>query len=70
MNKKFRCDYYRMTGNKWNSINGMIQMLLRYDLRYLYLIRRKKTKIRTLFAMRAARKYGLEILSDNIGPGL
>ena len=45
MNKKFRCDYYRMTGNKWNSINGMIQMLLRYDLRYLYLIRRKKTKI-------------------------
>lgn len=70
MNENFKSDYYRMTGNKWNSINGMIQMLLRYDLRYLHLIRRKKSKIRTLFAMKAARKYGLEILSDDIGPGL
>ena len=59
MNENFKSDYYRMTGNKWNSINGMIQMLLRYDLRYLHLIRRKKSKIRTLFAMKAARKYGL-----------
>lgn len=44
MNKNFKSDYYRMTGNKWNSINGMIQMLLRYDLRYLYLIRSKRLK--------------------------
>lgn len=50
MNENFKSDYYRMTGNKWNSINGMIQMLLRYDLRYLHLIRRKKSKIRTLFS--------------------
>lgn len=49
---------------------GGVIMLLRYDIRYLYLIRRKKTKLRTFFAIRAARKYGLEILSDNIGPGL
>ena len=70
MNKYFKCDYYRMTGEKWNPVKGTLIMLLRYDIRYLYLIRRKKTKIRTLFAMRAARKYGLEILSDNVGPGL
>ena len=70
MNAKFLCDYYRMTGEKWNGIKGRLLMLRRYDLRYLYLIRRKKTKVRTLFAIRAARKYGLEILSDNIGPGL
>ena len=70
MNEKFLCDYYRMTGEKWNGIKGRLLMLRRYDLRYLYLIRRKKTKVRTLFAIRAARKYGLEILSDNIGPGL
>ena len=37
MNENFKSDYYRMTGNKWNSINGMIQMLLRYDLRYCLL---------------------------------
>lgn len=70
MNKYFKCDYYRMTGEKWNPVKGTLIMLLRYDIRYLYLIRRKKTKICTLFAMRAARKYGLEILSDNVGPGL
>lgn len=70
MNKYFKCDYYRMTGEKWNPVKGTLIMLLRYDIRYLYLIRRKKTKIRTLFAMRVARKYGLEILSDDIGPGL
>lgn len=70
MNKKFLCDYYRMTGEKWNGVKGCLLMLLRYDIRYLYLIRRKKTKARTLFAIRASRKYGLEILSDNIGPGL
>lgn len=70
MNEKFLCDYYRMTGEKWNGIKERLLMLRRYDLRYLYLIRRKKTKVRTLFAIRAARKYGLEILSDNLGPGL
>ena len=70
MNKYFKCDYYRMTGEKWNPVKGTLIMLLRYDIRYLYLIRTKKTKIRTLFAMRTSRKYGLEILSDNVGPGL
>ena len=70
MNKYFKFDYYRMTGKNWNPVKGTLIMLLRYDIRYLYLIRRKKTKIRTLFALRAARKYGLEILSNNIGPGL
>lgn len=69
MNKNFSCDYYRMTGEKW-GIKGFFSLLLRYDLRYLYLIRQRKTKLRTFFALGAARKYGLEILSDNIGPGL
>ena len=69
MNKNFSCDYYRMAGEKW-GIKGFFSLLLRYDLRYLYLIRQRKTKLRTFFALGAARKYGLEILSDNIGPGL
>lgn len=70
MNKNFFCDYYRMTGEKWRNVKGCFMLLLRYDLRYLYLIRKKKTVIRTIFASRAARKYGLEILTENIGPGL
>ena len=59
---------------EWLEKNGVEEaffwLLLRYDLRYLYLIRQRKTKLRTFFSLRAARKYGLEILSDNIGPGL
>lgn len=70
MIKNFEDDYYRMTGKKWGGVKGFFLLLLRYDLRYLYLIRQRKTKLRTFFALRAARKYGLEILSDNIGPGL
>lgn len=70
MNKIFLCDYYRMTGERWRNVKGCFMLLLRYDLRYLYLIRRKKTVIRTVFARRAARKYGLEILTENIGAGL
>lgn len=69
MKNIFTYDYYRMTGEKW-TVKGFLSMAFRYDLRYLYMIRRNKTKIRTLFAIRASRKYGLEILSDNIGPGL
>lgn len=41
MNEKFLCDYYRMTGEKWGT-KGCFSLLLRYDLRYLYLIRQKK----------------------------
>ncbi len=69
MKNTFTYDYYRMTGEKW-TVKGFLSLAFRYDLRYLYMIRRNKTKIRTLFAIRASRKYGLEILSDNIGSGL
>lgn len=48
MNKDFLCDYYRMTGKKWGG-GGFFWLLLRYDLRYLYLIRQRKTKLRTFF---------------------
>ena len=58
INKDFLCDSYRMTGKKW-GVKGFFLLLLRYDLRYLYLIRQRKTKLRTFFALRAARKYGL-----------
>lgn len=29
MNEKFLCDYYRMTGEKWNGIKGRLLMLRR-----------------------------------------
>lgn len=70
MKESFEADYYRMTGKKWSAL-GIVDLFLRYDLRYLYHIRRPKGGvIRSLVAVRAARKYGLEILSENIGNGL
>ena len=69
MKEAFAADYYRMTGKPW-SLRGLPDLLVRYDLRYLYLIRRPKSPLRQVFARRAARKYGLEILSAHIGAGL
>ena len=42
MNKDFFCDYYRMTGKNGGGVKGFFWLLLRYDLRYLYLIRQRK----------------------------
>lgn len=69
MNKAFQQDYFRMTGRKW-SIRGWLDLLIRYDLRYLWLIRCRKNGLTAFFSLRASRKYGLEILSSQIGEGL
>lgn len=69
MNEEFMADYYRMTGKKW-TIKSNLDFITRYDLRYLYHIRSSKHVLYTLVSLRASRKYGLEILSKNIGEGL
>lgn len=69
MNTMFKKDYYRMTGKKW-GISSYLELLVHYDLRYLYYIRCKRGGVRTLISLRYGRKYGLEILTNNIGAGL
>lgn len=69
MNELFISDYYRMTGKKW-SLKSYIDIVVRYDIRYLYYFRKPKSFFRSVHARRAARHYGLEILSSNIGKGL
>lgn len=70
VNQLFCLDYYRMTGKKWGAY-GYPELLLRYDLRYLlYLRNRKKGRLTAFRAMAWSRKYGLEILSYQIGKGL
>lgn len=69
MNENFKADYYRMTGKQW-SVKAVADLLIRYDLRYLLHIRSGKHILYTLLSLRASRKYGLEILSKNIGAGL
>lgn len=41
MNTMFKKDYYRMTGKKW-GISSYLELLMHYDLRYLYYIRCKR----------------------------
>lgn len=69
MNAVFRADYYRMTGRKW-GIRSWFDLITRYDLRYLLHIRSRRNVLFTLKSLHASRKYGLEILSSDIGEGL
>lgn len=70
MNQNFKLDYYRMTGKRW-GLRGYLDLLLFHELRYLLFLRkRRKNVISTLFNIRWGRKYGLEILSNHIGEGL
>lgn len=70
MNQQFQLDYLRMTGKKW-AMAGWVDLLLRYDLRYLYFLRtRKKGKGAALQNLWWDRKYGLAIQTQQIGSGL
>lgn len=71
MNSLFEFDYYRMIGQKYSGVKKYINLLLRYDLRYLKHLRGNPHSILyKVESFRASRKYGLEILSHTIGPGL
>lgn len=75
VNRKFCSDYYRMTGNKWTGSPGdYLQLLLRHNLRFVYLLRRyesRKTVLTRFLLYRLTRKYGLEISAGAIiGEGL
>lgn len=65
----FNKDYYRMTGRSLKGIRGIIDFVFRYDIRYLYHLR-KQSRFKVLWQMKASRKYGLEIYSSRIGEGL
>ena len=47
----FQADYFRMTGKKWSAA-GCLDLLFRYDLRYLWVMRMKKTKLKSILALR------------------
>lgn len=73
MDKQFSDDYYRMTGTFYKKgIKTFISILLRHNLKYMYLWRKKNKNIVTKFRIyHLCRKYGIEISSDvEIGNGL
>ena len=70
MNQNFQMDYFRMTGRQW-GLRGYLDLCLCHELRYLLFLRnRKRSVLCTLRNLRWGRKYGLEILSNQIGQGL
>lgn len=70
MNRDFQLDYYRMTGKKW-GLSGYLSYLLRYDIRYLHYLRiRRPGKLAAIRNIKWGAKYGLEILTYQIGKGL
>ena len=72
MNRWFCEDYYRMTGRRfkfWGQ--GIIDLLLRYDLRYMLFLRIKGNSLFwKLCSNHYSLKYGLEVFSTYIGRGL
>lgn len=70
MNTLFQEDYFRMTGRPW-TFRGYFRLLYRHDLRYLLHLRCGGRSIFSrMAAARYGRKYGLEILTKEIGRGL
>lgn len=71
MRNNFYYDYYRMTGTiYYKEIRTFISMMLRHNLKYMSLWRKKNKSIITKFRIyRLCRKYGIEI-STNAEIGL
>lgn len=66
MKKQFYYDYYRMTGMIYKKeIKTFISMMLRHNLRYMSLWRKKNKSVITKFRIyRLCRKYGIEISTN------
>ena len=76
MTKSFELDYYRMTGKVWSK-KSVLRLLMKYDIKYLYFLRRYQKKHNGLLNIFIKlekeywrRKYGLEIHTRDIGDGL
>lgn len=71
MKGSFLADYIRITGENKISFWGFIKNFIKlHQVRYLYFFRNKSTKISKILLKRFKLKYGLEIYSNEIGPGL
>lgn len=70
----FKSDYRRMTGRPYRPILSRLETSLHHELRYVYWLRRRQknpsNRIAGLMLFLIGRKYGLEIGTTEIGPGL
>lgn len=78
MNYNFKCDYYRMTGEKYSfSIKSLINILFKHNLKLMFLIRLAAhknnlfSKFLRCYIYLFKRKYGIDMHPDTqIGEGL
>lgn len=71
MNKQFLADYYRMTGEKWNLLQGSARIIKYHGIRYLFYSRNiYRNKLFKFLSYRITKKYGLDFSTKNIGEGL
>lgn len=70
-NDKFQKDFYRITGKEITVKNFLINFFRKHEIRYIYFYRKQNNGIIYKFFQRSiSKKYGLEILSNEIGEGL
>ena len=78
MNKQFKYDYYRMTGNKYKlSVSSVIEMVFKNNLKYVWVIRKLQTSsckpikpILEIYRHHLSKKHGIDIHSNTqIGKG-
>ena len=51
MNADFKKDYYRMTGKKWNFIEGHFQLIFGHKLRFMKHFRKIQKRSKNLSSM-------------------
>lgn len=72
--KKYKADYYRMTGAHFHGFYGFIQCLLRHNLAYMYWFRKYQEKpsvFKRIMLYRITKRCGLEISPKaRVGAGL
>lgn len=77
MNYNFKCDYYRMTGEKYSfSMKSLINILFKHNLKLMFLIRLSShknsifSKVLRCYIYLFKRKYGIDIHPETqIGEG-
>lgn len=75
MDKRFREDYYRMTGVEYQfGIKSFIQWVVSHQIRYVWWLRKAQSKpsaLKKIILKKYSKKYGLEIsVNAEIGRGL
>ena len=69
MKREFKADYFRITGKRWKCVEGIKNIILKPEVRYLFYCRHNNKLCKVLKKF-LRRKYGFEFNTDRILGGL